>query len=249
MRALLLCALGCASLPQPTERMEEPAVQGEEERLTFPAQEPGPCEGHSGLILSLPEEVNVACDIALCIHTIPLHILNCGEHSEWLRRVELRRPGGRVVGIYAFDDMVLTPGDFRERTLAVREGEYELLVDDGVLRRSFRVVDASRDAARAACDECNGDWGPQGRGGTPGCNCRTVDAGKPCLSSTECQGACLFEGVRTVSHPPPGAPACTAWVMEGVCSERTAIFGCRALLREAHYSCHRPYGAPIVCGD
>jgi hypothetical protein len=60
------------------------------------------------------------------------------------------------------------------------------------------------------CLAQGGAWGPQGLLQMEMCDLPAVDAGKPCTSSSQCQGLCLASDASST----------------GTCSPRTLNFGC-----------------------
>ncbi|MBN2576545.1 MAG: hypothetical protein JXP73_18420 [Deltaproteobacteria bacterium] len=76
-----------------------------------------------------------------------------------------------------------------------------------------RVTNPARDAARAACRACKGQWGRHGLSQREGCICRTKDAGRICHGG-DCEGACLYR--KTVDGKP-----------QGRCAELETTLGCQ----------------------
>ncbi|MBN8612382.1 MAG: hypothetical protein J0L92_17450 [Deltaproteobacteria bacterium] len=114
------------------------------------------------------------------------------------------------------------------------------------------VPNRERVAAMEACAARQGSFGPRGLSGRELCDAPTADGGRPCLSSSECETACIATGVRVL-----GTEGCAAGEeqiqLEGRCFERTVTLGgCRAYLDAPAVSC-RPVGhgsrLPIRCGD
>ena len=107
-------------------------------------------------------------------------------------------------------------------------------------------------AARAECTRCNGDWGVHGLDPTPGCNCRTNDAGRSCFASGQCQGACLLDA-RDASDPAsvvvvdPGPPRLGHFV--GQCAEFFTSYGCRATAPAEDQLLGLDEAPPTICTD
>lgn len=107
-------------------------------------------------------------------------------------------------------------------------------------------------AAQAACARCNGDWGVHGLAPTPGCNCRTNDAGRSCFAREQCQGACLLDtrvpaGPASVVVVDPGPPRLGHFV--GQCAEFVTSYGCRATAPVAEELLNLDEAPPMICTD
>lgn len=104
------------------------------------------------------------------------------------------------------------------------------------LKAAITVKAPALEAARQRCRACSGTWGPMGLMGTVGCNCIARDAGRVCRTSSECEGACLFERFEVVRPASRGCRGETCWSTPalgrpiGRCSQRTRVFGCHASL-------------------
>jgi outer membrane protein OmpA-like peptidoglycan-associated protein len=86
---------------------------------------------------------------------------------------------------------------------------------------------------RAQCAQCNGEYGPQGYLGLPGCKCRTKDGRKPCLSPRDCVNRCEIGWDIAIAHRgdvcPPGSP-CP--IPQGSCSEFFGNSGCHGWIEQ-----------------
>lgn len=264
MRFLFCLAILSCCAPAQIERVQttrdvearatRPVVQAEVPAVAIEV-EPDPCEGRvAGLHVLVPEVVVQDC-VQMCWVPIPYEVLNCSEHSERIDHVEIRR-------LDSAESEARLTHEFAQKHLDAREsfsrsynsrysGGYQItLFHDGEpIHARFTIRNPSREAAMLACEACNGDWGPRGMLSLVGCNCRTRDVGQRCISSADCEGACIYERSVRITDPPPDQPECTSWVMEGTCSARTSNFGCHAHLSEPHYACEREMRAPYVCGD
>lgn len=66
------------------------------------------------------------------------------------------------------------------------------------------------------CKERNGVWGKIGLSLKEQCNLRTSDSGKTCTSSTQCEGDCISDILKSSANP-----------ISGKCSEFKIVVGCR----------------------
>jgi hypothetical protein len=91
--------------------------------------------------------------------------------------------------------------------------------------------------AEEACRQCNGQWGPHGIAQKPSCYCRTLDGGKPCNTSDECEGRCelAYElSFRFDVCQPNGCDAGNSSLQRptGHCAKYHETFGCHAWIEQ-----------------
>lgn len=230
------------------------------------------CTG--GPRLDAPATLDLTCRDAhrQCAIAVPVAVQNCSDSPMTLLRVELVDPSD---GVYQNGVLLmLEPNTTELRAQATFEhtihwnsaGSYHLVahLTDATgaaieRRQNLALRNPARDAARAACDACDGHWGGHGMLGLEGCNCQTQDAGEPCHASADCQGICLFEAFDAVPDDSPLAaagPECAdrqvRYIQRGTCSERQMIFGCHSRIAEVRYECRYPAmagRAPYICVD
>lgn len=248
--------------------VREPAVleTSEPARKGPPPASEGPCDERAGVFVTAPDlSVSCADGHLRCDGTTTLTVHNCSAHPVEL--LSLRRRQGDATVIYTPADAVLPPGSVWSREdRHSRAGRYAVsaaLRHNGTQTRTPEVMltvdNPDLDAAMAACQACDGDWGAHGLASHVGCNCQTTDAGNECRDGRSCEGACLFDHYEVVRpatdtcrpdgsctvHPALGVPVgrCSSWQMN---------FGCRAWVRRGaadEAPVVLPRRAPLVCVD
>jgi len=117
----------------------------------------------------------------------------------------------------------------------------DFLVSFGLLAQTAPDADPE-----SACARCNGDWAVHGLDPTPGCNCRTLDAGRPCTATSQCEGACLLDS-REVIEVQPGPPR--LGYFSGSCAEFVASYGCRSVAPAQQQLLDLDEPPPTLCRD
>jgi hypothetical protein len=115
--------------------------------------------------------------------------------------------------------------------------EHRLTFDGLAYQRTVPPDRITRADNEEDCRSCNGTWGPRGILGVPGCVCPTVDGGKPCRRSTDCEHRCELpweDAVATgpIRCHPDGTCDGGGRLPEGRCAPTFEIFGCRAWIVE-----------------
>lgn len=227
---------------------------------------PDPCAGASGLVAEAGD-VEMTCADAHrdCAGEVVLTVRNCTDAPVEIVRVEweaLAEESGRWEPrlTRSFDPRPLPPGEvFTDLWTERRAGRRRITVvargPSGPLSVppvAFELRNPALEAARRACEACDGIWGRHGMAGVEGCNCRTRDAGSPCRDSDDCEGLCVFTRFERRTDS-----AGQVWARPvGECSERTMIFGCHSIIRsgaasdpEVRVFPGRGLTAPYICID
>jgi hypothetical protein len=119
-----------------------------------------------------------------------------------------------------------------------------------IYSQPFVLTNASREAARQACQRDRGDW-RKNWFGQPYCLPRTPDGGKVCRDGVECKGLCEFDAYEPVG-PPEGRLRRQKWRLVGHCSEFLMGLGCYDFIpKGASSEPPRDYKVPpaMVCSD
>ena len=238
-----------------------------------PRPRPGACEDGTTGVVTAPQQLEVDCGgrppNGCPSVAVPVLVRNCSAEPVDLVQIEFGpADGGTILRQEPEPARArLAPGERFEGEILWQPGSYELRTrvrtEDGFPVETAPVVveirDPEREAAIAACRECDGTWGQYGIMGFEGCDCTARDAGRACTSDAECEGRCMFDGWVQLADDDPeaaAAPACAQgeqrYIARGTCSERTMIFGCVSVLGETSYDCRRPGlagRAPTTCID
>jgi hypothetical protein len=200
-----------------------------------------------------------------CVADLPVVLENTNEdRSITVEGFEITGPpwyGYQRRSAFAVAPRIVGPASvFQHHLNAVKDTEYTMVVRAVVRFRPGRVrlissqpfvlTNASREAARQACQRDRGDW-RRNWSGRPYCLPRTPDGGKICRDGVECKGLCVFDGREPVGSP-EGRFQRQKWRLVGHCSEFLMGLGCYEFIANgASGDPPRDYLIPpaMVCSD
>jgi hypothetical protein len=270
--ALVSTALvGCAAAPL---RTAAPAVAPTAARTESWSETTGtqpsddPCGAASGLVLTPPETIPAQWDgRGLSVGgEAPLEVRWCGEGEVVVETVTMGPPESTALVRYDLDpDHGRLAHGARLTRMLRGWAEPQPLRIHVLARQAGVAIEADTEtrtteepalvSARAECEAAHGTFGPVGMVGSLACTRPTRDAGQRCLSSAECEGACLEDHVETVDAAPDGQTCTAPETMRlhvGRCDTQVPRFGCAPRLSEVHAECVRPGMATrrsLVCVD
>jgi hypothetical protein len=261
----LLTLVACAPAPAPLPQVAVERLAPEAAAPPAP-QPPSPCEGRREPYLTA-SEVELTCEDEFrnCQGTSVIGFHNCSGVQAQLLRLDLS-DGDYVTTLEPREKWVAPGASWTiERPYRhARRFQVKATARAGGKRISLApvtltIVNPAREAAMAACEACNGNWGTRGMMATEGCNCTMPDAGKPCDDGNDCQGACLFDHFELVQpgfkrcHPDGSCSVQLATGRAvGTCSSQQSIFGCHARISEGASTeppVLLPSRAPMICAD
>lgn len=276
--ALMLAFVACGSTPtsSPNSTPESPTLEVPSRERDVPPQALATdrddvalaCAKH-GLVLEVPASIPRAWDGRLVTGgEADVVVRWCGPEPVTVRFIEVlvvtqdlrvthtlegrRLEVGQFVVRRVHTGAALGPSRVRARAL-VSSGE---TAED---ERHVEVVESpERSTAIAQCNACGGSFRSFGMSAREMCDCPTRDAGTRCLSSVDCEGACLFDHdeVQPAGSTGPEGRSCDPGeelrLRVGRCHHRQRLFGCKPVLLEPRAHCSPPSRsgrAPIVCID
>ena len=217
--------------------------------LAKPAKEEGAgaaakiaCAG-AGSVTVAATDLKLKCDAGHknCDGEIPVRAKNCSQDFLEVVQLEMYEADRRSFSIDYKPASVVPPGQvWQEKVPWTTSGDVEAVVyfrpagqrdsSPGSARAKLLVSNPALDAAKRACDKCNGTWGPFGAGKTQACNCKTRDAGKTCRDGGDCQGFCMFTHYDAEGHE------------FGKCSDSDKLSGCFEIVEKG--AAKRPVKKP-----
>lgn len=184
------------------------------------------CAG-AGSVTVAATDVKLKCDAGHknCDGEIPVRAKNCSQDFLEVVQLEMYESDRRSFSIDYKPASVVPPGQvWQEKVPWTTSGDVEAVVyfrptgqretSPEAARAKLQVSNPALDAAKRACEKCNGTWGAFGVGKTPACNCKTRDAGKTCHDGNDCQGFCMFSHYDAEGHE------------YGKCSDSDKLSGC-----------------------
>ncbi|MEX1368132.1 MAG: hypothetical protein AB1Z98_33695 [Nannocystaceae bacterium] len=233
--------------------------------LESPSPPPDPCEDHDGLVLSPPAVIAADWQGATTMGgSGSLGILWCGEGKAVLQFVKVSRPGAEgtsseMTARYELDPdrSALEPGDSRTTRIHAPASPGPLAVMAVAIDEERRlheahtslevIEDPERTAQREQCLADGGSWAARGMLGIESCSRPTTDAGKRCLSGSDCEGACIEDQAEAIGDDvlagvevPRCSPGREPRLLVGKCDDRTLRFGCHPRLRAVTVACLWP---------
>lgn len=212
------------------------------------------CADATGLVVEVPATVPSRWNDALIVGGTGTATFRwCGEGTVVIDRARLAHDDGAGGSTeWAFDPASARlahgqslPRDFtgtadpgvQTLTVTARDDAGREITARAVVQS---VLDPTFVAARDTCLAGGGTFGPVGMARIFACDSPTHDAGQRCLSSHDCEGACLDAGTEVTTSPPDGrtcAPGEQVRLHVGTCAATTLHFGCAALLEEVLTEC------------
>ncbi len=200
------------------------------------------CAG-AGSVTVAATDVKLKCDAGHknCDGEIPVRAKNCSQDFLEVVQLEMYEADRRSFSIDYKPASVVPPGQvWQEKVPWTTAGDVEAVVyfrptgqresSPDSARAKLQVSNPALDAAKHACDKCNGTWGPFGVGKSQGCNCKTRDAGKVCRDGNDCQGFCMFSHYDAEGHE------------YGKCSDSDKLSGCFEIVEKG--AAKRPVKKP-----
>jgi hypothetical protein len=264
MKNALACCLGLLGLA--CGATAAPAVGGG--AVATPASASAdPCAHESGLVLEAPISIPSRWDGegSIVAGQAPLTMRWCGERTASIVSLTIEGDGGGTwqrefdpsaapldhggALTYPIDGRA-QPGALHLRVIA--RASDGAMIEASADTRSEEDPTLAR--ARTDCDAAHGVLGPVGLAGSIRCTRPTLDGGRRCLSSSDCEGLCLEDHLEDITNAPDGRTCAVGEHLRlhvGRCDTQTPRFGCTSRLDEVTSECIGPglRGRSVVCAD
>lgn len=240
-RALwLTLVLGCGAASPPAS-------------VVLPAP-PDACGAAHGLVLEVPENIPATWEHGISFGGHAQVVARwCGEGAVVVTTMHVAYERGGSAD-YAFDPDVarLDHGASLSRDVEGPAVPQSIVIDIAAMagERTITATATTRStesptfvAERDACVADDGTFAPMGLSHQYACDRPTHDAGRRCLSSADCEGACIDAAVEVTTTPPDGrtcAPGEEVRLHVGTCDTHTIRFGCAPRLSSVLTECAIP---------